>query len=77
MKGKSLGWLLLVGALAVPAVLFYKWWTQMKATQGAEARQSVPAAAPFSPGTPASGEAAPAPAPAAETPPAAEPDRKS
>ncbi|TPW21556.1 MAG: hypothetical protein FD126_562, partial [Elusimicrobia bacterium] len=60
MKGKSLGWILLVGALAVPAVLFYKWWTQMKATQGVEARQAVPAAAPFAGGaTPASAEPAP------------------
>lgn len=70
MKGKSLGWLLLVGALAVPAVLFYKWWTQMKATQGVEAKQAVPAAAPFSAGGTSAPEPAPEPAPApAENPP--------
>lgn len=70
MKGKSLGWLILVGALAVPAVLFFKWWTQMKATQGAESRQAVPASAPF-----AGGSQAPAqePAPAASEPAAAAP----
>lgn len=82
MKGKSLGWLLLVGALAVPAVLFYKWWTQMKATQGVEAKQALPSSAPFAGGaTPApaaeppaapAGDA-PAPPPSAEPVPGAEP----
>lgn len=47
MKGKGLGWVLLLGALAVPAVLFFKWWTQMKAAQTVEARQTVPSGAPF------------------------------
>ena len=71
MKGKGLGWVLLLGALAVPAVLFFKWWTQMKASQAVEARQAVPAAAPFG-GTPApaSEPAAAAPAAPAETAPA-------
>lgn len=73
MKGKSLGWLLLVGALAVPAVLFYKWWTQMKATQGVEAKQAMPSAAPFAGGAaPASASEPPAePAPQAEPAPSA------
>lgn len=81
MKGKSLGWLLLVGALAVPAVLFYKWWTQMKATQGVEARQAVPAAAPFSgaapSGAPDGGPTAPVPQPGEGSASAAAPEAPS
>lgn len=77
MKGKSLGWIILLGALAVPAVLFFKWWSQMKATQTAEARQGVPAAAPFpGGGQPASAPSQPppaAPAPAAGEPAASAP----
>ncbi|OGR58049.1 MAG: hypothetical protein A2X36_16105 [Elusimicrobia bacterium GWA2_69_24] len=43
MKAKSLlGWLILLGALAVPAVLFYQWWTQMQKTTTFEAKQKVP-----------------------------------
>ncbi|MBI3297468.1 MAG: hypothetical protein HYZ75_04855 [Elusimicrobia bacterium] len=82
MKGKGLGWVILLGALAVPAVLFFKWWTQMKAAQGVEARQTPPAGAPF--GVPAASpqaapiaseaalprDDAPSPAPVPETPPA-------
>ena len=62
MKGKGLGWILLIGALAVPAVLFFKWWTQMKAAQTVEARQSVPSSTPFGG---SSAPSAPEPAPAA------------
>jgi len=43
VKAKSLlGWLILLGALAVPAVLFYQWWTQMQKTTTFEAKQKVP-----------------------------------
>lgn len=40
-----LGWLMLLVALAVPAVLFYNWWTQMQAPTALEAAQEVPAGA--------------------------------
>jgi hypothetical protein len=67
----SLGWLLLVAVLAVPAVLFWKWWTEMQfhshqdraagpvtadAFKGPAAPPPVPA-----PGTSAPQAAAPAP----------------
>ncbi|MBI5596916.1 MAG: hypothetical protein HY928_12555, partial [Elusimicrobia bacterium] len=69
MKGKGLGWILLLGALAVPAVLFFKWWTQMKAAQTVEARQTVPSGAPFGGGNAApSAPAEPAPAASAQAP---------
>ncbi len=43
-----LGWLMLLVALAVPAVLFYNWWTQMQAPTALEAAQEVPAGTGFS-----------------------------
>ncbi len=69
MKGKSLGWILLIGALAVPAVLFFKWWSQMKASQAAESRQAPAASAPFG----GEAAAAPLPAPKKDAAPAAAP----
>ena len=85
MKAKSLlGWLILLGALAVPAVLFYQWWTQMQKTTTFEAKQKVPeggafegvrsgqegAGAPGAPGAPGTPEASGAPDGAASSAPA-------
>ncbi len=60
-----LGWLMLLVALAVPAVLFYNWWTQLQAPTALEAAQEVPAGAGLS-SAKASPSTAPAPAAAGQ-----------
>lgn len=42
MRVKTIGWLLLLGALGVPAVLFYNWWSQMQSSTKYEVKQKQP-----------------------------------
>ena len=38
----AFGWLVLIGALAIPAVLFWKWWIAMQTTTTFEVKQKPP-----------------------------------
>jgi hypothetical protein len=40
----AFGWLVLLGALAIPAVLFWKWWIAMQTTTTFEVKQKPPEA---------------------------------
>ncbi|MFH1723143.1 MAG: hypothetical protein ABII00_00835 [Elusimicrobiota bacterium] len=48
MKTRSLlGWVILLGALAVPAVFFWSWWTKMQTETTFEVKQRVPEGSAF------------------------------
>ncbi|PCI36642.1 MAG: hypothetical protein COB53_08915 [Elusimicrobia bacterium] len=38
----AIGWIVLIGALAIPAVLFWKWWIAMQTTTTLEIKQKPP-----------------------------------